>query len=77
MEKSAARAAYFPSFPTIPIPTSAHWIIPTSFPPSPIAAVTFFVYFLMHNTIYAFCVGEHLQHTTAGALVAISKNFFS
>jgi len=34
IEKSDASAAYLPSFPSIPIPTSADWIIPTSFPPS-------------------------------------------
>lgn len=40
IEKSLANAAYFPSFPTIPIPTSAAYIIETSFPPSPMANVT-------------------------------------
>ena len=35
MEKSAASEACFPSFPTIPTPASAAWIILTSFPPSP------------------------------------------
>jgi hypothetical protein len=39
MEKSEARAAYIPSLPSIPIPTSASRIIPTSFPPSPTAAI--------------------------------------
>ena len=32
MLKSLAKAACSPSFPTIPIPTSAHYIMPTSFP---------------------------------------------
>ena len=41
IEKSLASAAYLPSFPSIPIPTSAHYIMPTSFPPSPTAATTF------------------------------------
>jgi hypothetical protein len=64
IEKSEAKAACFPSFPSIPIPTSAYYIMPTSFPPSlikrlnrsayPIVAVTFFVYFLMHSVTYAF-----------------------
>lgn len=36
-EKSAAREAFMPSFPIIPIPTFASWIILTSFPPSPTA----------------------------------------
>ena len=74
MEKSEAFAAYLPSFPSIPIPTSAYCIIPTSFPPSPIQAVTFFVYFFTHSVIWAFYVGEHLQHTTAGDFVAIVIN---
>jgi len=71
IEKSEARAAYLPSLPSIPIPTSAYCIIPTSFPPSPIQAVTFFVYFLIHSATLAFYVGEHLQQTTDGAFVAI------
>lgn len=36
IEKSAAKAACIPYLPTIPTPTSAAWIIPTSLPPSPI-----------------------------------------
>mmetsp|Transcript_21848 Transcript_21848/g.56895 ORF Transcript_21848/g.56895 Transcript_21848/m.56895 type:complete len:368 (-) Transcript_21848:133-1236(-) len=40
MAKSAARAACCPSRPAIPTPTSAAWIIATSFPPSPTAATT-------------------------------------
>jgi hypothetical protein len=43
MEKSEASEAYLPSFPTIPIPTLASRIIPTSLPPSPTDAVLFFV----------------------------------
>ena len=74
IEKSEELAAYLPSFPSIPIPTSAYCIIPTSFPPSPIQAVTFFVYFLIQSVTYAFYVGEHLQHTTDRDLVAIEKN---
>ena len=74
IEKSEELAAYLPSFPSIPIPTSAYCIIPTSFPPSPIQAVTFFVYFLIQSVIYAFYVGEHRQHTTDRDLVAIEKN---
>ncbi len=37
--KSDANDAYKPSFPSIPIPTSASKIIPTSLPPSPTAAI--------------------------------------
>lgn len=36
IEKSAANAACLPYLPTIPTPTSAACIIPTSLPPSPI-----------------------------------------
>jgi len=44
IEKSAASDACLPSLPTMPTPTSAARIIATSLPPSPIAAVRFFVY---------------------------------
>lgn len=73
IEKSLANAAYLPSLPSIPIPTSADCIIPTSFPPSPIHAVILWVYFLMHSVTNAFWVGEHLQHTTDYAWVATLK----
>ena len=71
MEKSLAKAAYFPSLPTIPTPTSAAWIIATSLPPSPMLNTIFSVYSLISSVTLAFCVGEHLQQTTAGALHAI------
>lgn len=54
IEKSAAREAYIPSLPTIPIPTSASWIIATSFPPSPTDAVLRFVNSLIFLTMIAF-----------------------
>ena len=76
MEQSAARAAYFPSKPKIPIPMSATYIIPTSLPPSPIAQVILFVNFLIPYVSIAFYFGEHLQHITAGALVDFSKKKF-
>lgn len=75
MEKSEANAAYFPSFPTIPTPISAAWIIATSLPPSPIERQTFPVYSLMASVTRAFWVGEHLQHTTAGAAHDTYKKF--
>ena len=75
IEKSEASEAYIPSFPTIPIPTSASKIIPTSLPPSPIAAILLlFVYFLRRLQIFAFYVGLHLQTQTHGAFIANSKN---
>ncbi len=47
MEKSAAKAACLPYLPTIPTPTSAAWIIPTSLPPSPIPKTAdFYPFFL-------------------------------
>jgi hypothetical protein len=73
MEKSAARAAWLPYFPTIPTPTSAAWIIPTSLPPSPIPRTAYF-YFLYFFTPYVrvlFCCGEHLQQITEGICIAV------
>ncbi len=67
IEKSDANAACFPSLPTIPTPTSATWIMPTSLPPSPIPNTSFPVWFLTPLVITAFCVGETLQQITAGA----------
>lgn len=72
--KSEANEACIPSFPSIPIPTSASRIIPTSLPPSPTAAIRLPVYFLINIATYAFYVGEHLQTQTQGALVATLKN---
>ena len=66
-----------PSFPTIPIPTSASKIIPTSFPPSPTAAILFpFENYFKSLTISAFYVGLHLQTHKQGASIATSKNYF-
>lgn len=70
MEKSEAKAACLPYFPTIPTPTSAYCIMPTSFPPSPIPKTSFPVCYLTPLVITAFCVGETLQQMTAGAYVA-------
>lgn len=67
IEKSEAKAACLPSLPTIPTPISATWIIPTSFPPSPIPKTIFPVWFLTPVVMTAFCVGETLQQMTAGA----------
>ena len=67
-----------PSLPTIPIPTSASKIIPTSLPPSPTAAILLPpVYFLISQHMIAFCVGLHLHTHTHGAFIASSKNFYS
>jgi hypothetical protein len=74
IEKSEAKAAWFPYLPTIPMPTLLICIIPTSLPPSPIAATVLPEIFLMRSVIIAFCVGRHRQHITLGALLAISKN---
>ena len=67
MEKSEAKAACFPYFPTIPTPISAICIIPTSFPPSPIPKTSLPVNSLTPFVIIAFWVGETLQQITAGA----------
>jgi hypothetical protein len=77
IEKSAAKEAYLPSLPTKPTPTLASSIMPTSFPPSPIARVLFFVYNPIFLVINAFCVGLHLQTQTLGVYIAIPKNYSS
>lgn len=59
------------------MPTCASKIIPTSFPPSPTAAVLLLVYKLIFLTIIAFYVGLHLQTQTQGAYAAIVKNYIS
>ena len=63
-----------PSFPTIPMPTFASRIIPTSFPPSPIPATMAPVISLSFSVMNAFCVGRQRQQMTAGAFLAVSKN---
>ena len=42
----------------------------------PIAQVTWLVKFFIASVIKLFCVGLHLQHTTAGALHAVSRNYY-
>ena len=74
IEKSDAKAAYFPSLPYNPMPTSAYWIIPTSFPPSPIQATTFPLYFRNNSATLAFCVGAQRHKTTEFAFPAMLKN---
>lgn len=54
-EKSDASDAYIPSLPSMPIPTSASKIMPTSLPPSPTAAIRFpLVYFFNNFATSAF-----------------------
>jgi len=53
-EKSEDNAAYIPSFPSIPIPIFEHYIIPTSFPPSPIQQTIFLHFSLIYEAIYDF-----------------------
>lgn len=57
-------------------PTSAAWIILTSFPPSPMQHTLFLVNARINLATSAFCVGEHRQATTADSLVEISMNSF-
>jgi hypothetical protein len=76
-EKSEAKAAYLPSFPSIPIPTSADYIIPTSLPPSPIVATTNPEYFFNNSVITVFWVGEHLQQITDGQFIAAFIKVYS
>jgi hypothetical protein len=58
------------------VPTSAAWIMLTSFPPSPIQQTRFLVKSLIRRATSAFCVGEHRHATTAESLVEISTNSF-
>jgi hypothetical protein len=67
IEKSLAKAACLPYFPTIPTPISATWIIPTSLPPSPIPNTSLPVWFFTPVVTIAFWVGLTLQQITAGA----------
>ena len=60
----------------MPTPTSAAWIIATSFPPSPIDKVTEPVNAFIASTTYAFWVGEHRQQITDGALVETFINYY-
>ena len=57
-------------------PTSAAWIMLTSFPPSPIQQTRFLVNLRIRRATSAFCVGEHRHATTADSFVAISINSF-
>lgn len=50
-----------PSFPLMPTPTWAVWIIPTSLAPSPMASVMAFTRFLTTSTISDFCSGDTLE----------------
>ena len=77
-EKSAAKAACIPSFPTIPTPTSAAWIMPTSLPPSPIpkTASFFCLHFWTPAVRAFFWLGEHLQQMIVGNFIAVSKKSF-
>lgn len=70
---SLTTEAEFPSLPIIPIPISASSIIPTSFPPSPIASTTSFISFFMSLTISAFYLGELRQNITDVALEIIRQ----
>jgi len=74
IEKSAAKEAYIPSLPTIPKPTSAAWIIATSFPPSPTQATRILVKVFKFYATTAFCVGEQRQMHTVWVALATSKN---
>ena len=76
MLKSAANAAWLPSFPRIPTPTLAIWIIPTSFPPSPMLKTTLPSLSLRISVTRDFMLGEHLARQTPLNLQATLKNFF-
>ena len=54
---------FIPSLPYTPIPTLAHFIMLTSFPPSPIARTIFFKHFLIVDTTCAFYEGDDLLNS--------------
>ena len=68
-EKSLTTEAAFPYFPRIPTPTFATWIIPTSFPPSPIANTIPFKLSFTNYTIEDFSLGEERQKMIEDILV--------
>jgi hypothetical protein len=74
--KSLTTDAELPYFPIIPTPIWAYYIIPTSFPPSPIAKTTAFICFLTNRTIEAFSFGELLQNMTVLDLSKIDAYMF-
>jgi hypothetical protein len=75
MEKSAASAACIPYLPTIPIPTSAACIIPTSLPPSPIPRTASLgcLLRLTPSVSSFFWLGEQRQQITVGMSIAVTK----
>lgn len=78
IEKSAANAACIPYLPTIPIPTSAACIIPTSLPPSPIPKTDSLAFLCLFTPAVRsfFWLGEHLQQIIVGIFIAVSKKSF-
>ena len=62
--KSLAITACMPSWPEMPTPTCAIWIIDTSFAPSPIASVIASRLSLTRLTTCAFCSGVARHATT-------------
>lgn len=75
IEKSAASAACIPSLPTIPTPTSAAWIIPTSLPPSPMPSTDSLACLCFFTPAVSsfFWLGEHLQQMMVGICMAVRK----
>lgn len=68
IEKSLAAEAELPYLPKIPTPTLATWIIPTSFPPSPIAKTIPYNFYFTKFTIMPFSLGVLLQNITDDTL---------
>ena len=75
IEKSAASAACIPSFPTMPTPTSAAWIMPTSFPPSPMPSTASLncLWRLTPAVSSFFWLGEQRQQMMVGICMAVRK----
>lgn len=59
----------------MPIPTLADYIIPTSFPPSPIEHTILSNYNFNTNVTSDFYLGAHLQKTTDYFFIIYLKNY--
>jgi hypothetical protein len=68
-----------PYLPTMPTPTSAAWIMPTSLPPSPIPNTAYLgcLCRLTPSVSSFFWLGEHRQQMTVGINMAVWKKSFA
>lgn len=74
IEKSEAIDAYIPSLPLIPTPTLAAFIMPTSFPPSPMQQTILLYFVFKISATSAFYLGDNQHITTDSNSIAAIKN---